>query len=121
MTLLTHPLLFNALGNLLGADACRRQMVREYLPSVTGKRILDIGCGTGELLRYLPGAEYVGIDLSEPYILHARKRHGSRGQFICGDALSAAIPGSFDIAIAWGILHHLGDDACRQLLNRIHT
>ena len=43
-----------------------------------GDVIIDAGCGYGELLNYLPGCRYVGIDLCDEMILEARRRHPGR-------------------------------------------
>lgn len=40
-------------------------------------RVLDVACGTGLNLRYLPETvEYVGVDISPEMLATARKRHG---------------------------------------------
>ena len=74
--------------------------------------MLDIGCGTGELLAYLPaGATYHGWDISEPYIAAARARFGGRGTFHVGLVTEAKIAAEppYDVVIASGVLHHLDD------------
>jgi SAM-dependent methyltransferase len=74
-------------------------------------RVLDIGCGPGDMLNYLPAVHYVGFDASEAYIARARQRFGRRGQFYCGLVNSGSISElhTFDIVLAHGVLHHLGD------------
>ena len=51
-------------------------LIEKILPSVTGKNVLDVGCGTGRTSRYLAsrGARVVGIDFSEKAIEIARKQ-----------------------------------------------
>ena len=46
------------------------------LPHVAGKRILEIGCGTGYLLERLasPAGSVVGLDISQGMLREARKR-----------------------------------------------
>jgi ubiquinone/menaquinone biosynthesis C-methylase UbiE len=70
-------------------EAWKRVLMSE-LPE-TGLRVLDIGCGTGELSLVLAemGNDVVGIDLSEKMLNQARskaKAHDLRIRFELGDA-----------------------------------
>ena len=46
------------------------------LPDVVGKRVLDVGCGTGRYTEWLleHGAEVTGFDASPQMLEHARRR-----------------------------------------------
>jgi SAM-dependent methyltransferase len=77
------------------------------LGDVSGKRVIEIGCGGGQnaiaLTRW--GATCVGIDPSAAQLAHARKlarEHGVEVRFAIGLAedLSAFPDGSFDIALS---------------------
>jgi SAM-dependent methyltransferase len=82
--LLSRPSVYDFFQNLVGVTASRDRWVRDFVKPFPGARILDIGCGTGEIRRHLPEAiDYLGFDLSEAYIASARKRHGSLGRFEC--------------------------------------
>jgi SAM-dependent methyltransferase len=82
-------------------------------------RILDIGCGTGELEPLLAGmfagAEIVGVDLDPAHLERARVRSaafGARVRFETGDALALAFPdASFDLAVSRHVIHALPDAA----------
>ncbi|HYC62740.1 MAG TPA: class I SAM-dependent methyltransferase [Thermoanaerobaculia bacterium] len=108
---------------MLGARAVRKRFVEEFLQPSSAMRILDIGCGTGSLLEYLPtGVDYVGFDLNPHYIDAAREHHGNRGRFFCarvGDASAEAAirTDRFDLIVAKGILHHLNDEDAHHLLH----
>lgn len=70
-------------------------------------RILDVGCGTGELVRRLaelyPAAALLGIDLHEPHLALAREQSrafGARVEFRSGDAFALDLPErSFDLVL----------------------
>lgn len=66
-----------------------------------GKTLLDVGCGTGDLLNLLPGdTGYIGIDVSEKAVKHARAMHPGR-EFRVTDELPAA-----DIVMACAVIQH---------------
>jgi SAM-dependent methyltransferase len=95
-------------------------LITEHVHPGPGVRILDLGCGTAELLDHLPAtSDYVGVDVSHAYIKQARERFGSRGEFRVGDATSIDDDlRDFDIVLAFGVLHHLDDAQARRLLDR---
>lgn len=118
--ILSHPRIYDFFQDLVGAAAIRDRWVREFLKPFAGARILDIGCGTGDMLRFLPRPiDYLGFDTSEAYIDAARNRFGGQGRFECSrvDEFASAQAeagkrrqaGSFDLAMAFGVLHHLDD------------
>jgi SAM-dependent methyltransferase len=79
--------------------------------------ILDVGCGTGEIVARLaeafPHARLVGVDLEEPHLERARGRcagFGERARFQQGDA--QALPfadASFDLAVCRHVLQAVSD------------
>jgi ubiquinone/menaquinone biosynthesis C-methylase UbiE len=97
----------------------------------SGHRILEIGCGTGNLLmavaRRRPGAELIGIDPDPGALRRARRKAARAGVPV---ALNRAFAGdlpvpdrSIDRVLSSFMLHHLDDDekvramreACRVL------
>jgi len=97
---------------LIGGDVLRRRFIIEHLAPRQGWRVLDVGCGTGELLEHMPkGVSYVGFDPCARYLERARLRYGTRGQFLlgCVEEWSPQTMGSFDAIMAFGLLHHLPD------------
>jgi SAM-dependent methyltransferase len=91
--------------------------MKQELPfsSYNGKRIIEIGCGTGtDLLQFARGgAKVTGVDLTPRSIEIARKRfqvYGLPGEFLLGDAENLSFPDeSFDGAYSFGVLHHTPD------------
>jgi SAM-dependent methyltransferase len=107
---------------LLGKARVYRMLLDEYARPAAGMRVLDVGCGTGGLLGYLPAVDYVGFDASARHVDRARRRFGARGQFLVADVLDVKLPAaSFDLAFAVGVLHHLDDArvrACGRVIAR---
>lgn len=91
---------------------------RQYLGVKAGERVLDLGCGPGDILSALPECEYVGVDVEKRYIDAARKRFGRRGTFRCQPVEDFVLeaPGSFDLVMANGVLHHLDDPQAEAML-----
>ncbi|HCS12714.1 MAG: hypothetical protein COS82_10020 [Zetaproteobacteria bacterium CG06_land_8_20_14_3_00_59_53] len=109
----SHPAVYNLAQRAVGAERARRMLVRDYFPPMQGKSILDIGCGTAEILRHLPEEmRYSGFDASEAYIDKARLEFGQRGDFRAELVSEATLDGmaQFDVVLAFGLLHHLDDD-----------
>jgi SAM-dependent methyltransferase len=117
--ILSHPAIYDRMQRLTGARYARTLVAQRYIRAKPGDVILDIGCGTGEILDYLPaGITYIGYDISAPYIESARKRYGACATFHCqwfDEFALDALP-KFDIIMAIGLVHHLDDAHARQLL-----
>jgi SAM-dependent methyltransferase len=105
------------------AGGFHRAYVDTYVRPRPGDRILDIGCGTGDILNYLPPSDYCGMDISAQYIEAARNQFGGRGTFVCRAVGEGAVdrPGTYDLAMANGVLHHLDDDTALELFRTART
>src|SRR5215470_17120033 len=77
-----------------------------------GARVLELGCGTGDLLGALKPSFGVGVDFSPGMIAQARKAHPDL-TFLVGDIEDAAfvrsLPGPFDVIVVVDTLGALGD------------
>ncbi len=106
--------LFNGTGN-----AMRRQALPQLHEIFAGRdqrklRLLDIGCGTGRFLDFLkqtwPRLPALGLDLSEPYLRHAKRhlRRWSKTSLVVGNAESLPLPDeSQDAATSIFLFHEL--------------
>lgn len=115
-SLLSFPATYRLFSSLVGGFA-RQLYVEKYIRPRDGDKILDIGCGPGDIIELLPRVEYLGFDMNQRYIESAIKRFGNRGTFVCkklSGELSKELS-TFDIILATGILHHLDDDEAIQL------
>jgi ubiquinone/menaquinone biosynthesis C-methylase UbiE len=80
-SILSRPTVYDAFQRLMGAQRRRRELATDYIRAQTGDSVLDIGCGTAEILNFLPSVEYFGFDVSKQYIDAAHHRFGQRGHF----------------------------------------
>ena len=86
---------------------------------ITGKNVLDIGCGSGVYsvdFARRGAARVLGIDFSENMLRIARqeaREHGmgERCEFIQADFLDVSLPREFDVTIAIGVFDYLSDPA----------
>jgi SAM-dependent methyltransferase len=102
--------------NRIIAAAARR--VIAGLP--TGYRVLEVGCGTGVVLRQLAklcrDGEVIGMDLYSQAAVFASQRAAC--QVIVGDILNPPPLGEFDVIGVFDVLEHLIND--RQILSGLN-
>lgn len=108
----------NSYNNLIEQPAIRR-----LLPDVTGRAVLDLGCGYGDncadFIRR-GAARVVGVDLSEKMLEHARGANAAPGIEYRRLDLNElhALSGEFDLAFSSLAFHYVEDIA--RLLANIH-
>jgi SAM-dependent methyltransferase len=116
-SLLELPAGFDLYQRLVGAPGSKRRFLEEHARPRPDESVLDLGCGTGALFGLMPGgAEYVGVDVDARYVAAARARHGAQAEFVHADATAYEPGREFDLAVAYGVLHHLDDESARGLL-----
>jgi len=109
---------YRALGFGHRASQEKRFGALAQLGELDGARLLDVGCGFGDLLPWLRarGARprYTGLDITPSMIERCRKRFNEGGEgsarFIVGDALNWQPDGEYDYVIASGIFGYRAKD-----------
>jgi trans-aconitate methyltransferase len=97
------PLLYNDRAAFV--TAAGHDLV-ELLAPRAGERVLDLGCGTGELTAALAarGAVVTGLDASADMLATARARHPAL-TFTVGDGQALTFDGAFDAVFSNAALH----------------
>lgn len=105
-----------------GREAMRSILLSRFGGDLRGMRILDAGCGSGQLGLELArrGADVLGIDLSAGMVRHARNalppiEGPGNLDLMCGDMLSPTL-GRFDAVVAMdSLIHYNAADVARAL------
>jgi SAM-dependent methyltransferase len=110
-------------------EACtapENRFILDRLGDVSGKKLLDLGCGAGENSVYfaMQGAECVASDYSAGMVTVALELANKYGVEIQGATMNAMsldfADDSFDIIYVANLLHHLPDPiACLREMHRV--
>jgi len=114
---LSFPWAYVFFQNLVGSHKGNKWIAENIWCVSPGQKIIDIGCGPGTVLDYLPqDIEYVGFDISEPYIDNARRKYRCKHNvFFFVSSVSNILENhnpllnDADIVLCNGLLHHLND------------
>ena len=93
---------------------CLELILHKHGISLSGRRVLDVGSGTGyyvRLFEQLGAAEVVGLDITETSVRYLRDTFPDRQFHVCdigGEQLP--IDGEFDVVSVISVLYHLVDD-----------
>lgn len=87
-------------------------VLRGLLGETVGRRVLDLGCGTGIYVPALGelGVSYTGVDLSPVALDRARERF-PQGAYVQSDVADLRVEDGFDAVLAVDFLCHLTEDA----------
>jgi SAM-dependent methyltransferase len=89
-----------------------------------GRRVLELGCGTGVFLEKTArsGAVIHGLDLSEDLLAKARARLKDLANVTLDEGNAEQMPypaGDFDVVYGSSVLHHLDLDAALKEIHRV--
>lgn len=101
------------------------QFVREFSNCLKeGSTILDLGCGPGNIAKFLvnqdKGYKILGVDLSSEMLKLARQNVPA-GEFVIGDIRHLQLELKFDATIASFCIIHLDDDEVMELFKRTYN
>ena len=122
--MISAPAVYNLVQFAAGASMYRNRMVRDFIKPAANDRILDIGCGTGEYVKFLdrhcPSYEYYGFDGEAGYVAYSKTLFAGRNNLhfyhrVLTEAGIAEFE-SFDIVLAIGVMHHMDDALVTSLL-----
>jgi SAM-dependent methyltransferase len=117
--MLKIPFVYRSLTLLVSPASLAADTVRDFLDVADGSRVLDLGCGYGEIAKHFVGrTEYVGIDSNQGYIDEANLRfRDTNAQFIVADIADPEVLalGPFDLVLLTGVLHHLPSELVKEL------
>jgi SAM-dependent methyltransferase len=101
------------------ARGYRRMLAHYYRLLIPAQaRVLEIGCGEGELLTQLPNRDVTGVDLSPRQIARAQPRLPQATFHVqAGEQLDISV--TFDVVILSETLNHAID--AQAILERVHT
>jgi magnesium-protoporphyrin O-methyltransferase len=107
-----------------GRDAMRAQMLSRLPDDLRGARVLDAGCGAGQMTTELAalGADVTAVDISPSLVEIARQRLpidlAGRVTFTSGDMLDDAL-GQFDYVMAMDSLIYYSRPDLANALNKL--
>jgi SAM-dependent methyltransferase len=111
---------YRALGFGRRSSQEKRFAAALALGSFHGQRLLDVGCGFGDLLVYLNERgvhpQYTGLDICRPMIERCRRRFTGRdARFVIGDALTYQTDRPYDYVVASGIFGYAAKDTAARV------
>lgn len=100
-----------------GGSGRLRQRLVDALDFAPGDRVLELGCGTGQVTERLlaAGARVVAVD-ALPEMLAGARRRAPAAEYLVGDVFEADLEGPFDAVVISFVLHNLAADRRRVLL-----
>ena len=118
--MLNTPIIYEIVQFAVGAKTIRKELIKKIIEPAKPKKILDLGCGTGYVLKYLPPCQYTGVDINKKYIQYAKskfkKRKNTAFQEKNLNSKKVLNKTKYDCVMMNGLLHHLKDSEASNLL-----
>ena len=117
--LINNPIIYQAIQKLMSGNSFRKKFLKENVKDKNLK-ILEVGCGSAEILKYIPVNEYYGYDIDPRSIQYAKQNHPYENCYFFNKKLEkkdiSKLP-NFDLILLFGILHHLNDTQAKKILD----
>ena len=112
------PLIYKLFQQGIGKSTTIAYLVDEFIQPESKLWILDVGCGNAQIRKFLGDVNYIGIDHNPKYIVKARKASGLNDAFYVADVseVGQLVTNKFDRVLLIGVLHHLSDAQCQDLI-----
>ena len=114
------PFIYKIFSQGIGKPSTIPNFVSEFVRPKTQSWILDVGCGDGRIRKFLGDVRYVGVDHNKKYIETAKKSNSPTDEFHVADVSELEkllVARKFDRILLIGVLHHLSNAQCRDLLS----
>ncbi|HJN57152.1 MAG TPA: methyltransferase domain-containing protein, partial [Candidatus Woesearchaeota archaeon] len=115
--ILDNAVMFNLVRNITDSRNQNLNIIKKELNAAPNEKVLDIGCGLGNLNRATDGS-YTGIDLNKSFINFAKKNYANKNKnFIVMDVTKLSFKNkSFDKSMFISMLHHFSDEENEKIL-----
>jgi len=109
--ILSSYLFYRLTQRIMSAVSFRNNFAKNFIKN-KNNYILDIGCGTADILESIPNNYYYGFDISQNYINYEKKKFINKNYHFFNEKFSLIsikkLP-KFDFVILFAILHHLSN------------
>tara|TARA_B100000780_G_C20985065_1_gene393781 strand:+ start:222 stop:812 length:591 start_codon:yes stop_codon:yes gene_type:complete len=116
---LNFPILYKLSQKIFLADNFRKKILKKLITN-EDLNILDIGCGPGNMVKYLSFNKYFGFDSDQKYIDYASKKY-KKCNFFCEIFSETSVQkiDKIDTVILFGLLHHISNKETLELFKNI--
>lgn len=121
-SVLSAPIIYEIFQSLMRDKNLYNEIIT-LINEVKSPNVLDIGCGSADILKDLSVEKYVGFDISQRYIDLAKKTHegNTKSTFIANEFSSetALTLGNYNVVLFKGLMHHLADEEVASLIKQV--